>query len=85
MTIDESDSLTGSRRELMLDVTRRTLREDPDLKLCEGLRLIDATHKALVRMDPGSVEDFEAEILPDLRRILMERFGLSEFPTGPVN
>lgn len=82
---DDSDPRNGARCELMLDVTRRTLQEDPDLKLCEGLRLIDATHKALARLDPGSVTVFETEILPDLRRILMERFGLAEFPSGPVN
>ena len=69
----------------MLDVTRKTLEEDPDLKLCEGLRLIEATHKAIRRLAPEAVDAFEDEELPSLRDILMERFGLSELPPGSIN
>jgi hypothetical protein len=69
----------------MLDVTRKTLKEDPDLRLCEGLRLIEATHRAVGRLAPDAVEAFESEELPSLRTILMERFGLTELPSGPVN
>jgi hypothetical protein len=85
MTTDDFRSQVDARCELMLDVTRRTLEEDPDLKLCEGLRLIEATHKAVGRLAPDAVEAFENEELPDLRAILMERFGLSELPSGPIN
>ena len=85
MTTDDSNWLITARCELMLDVTRRTLKEDPDLKLCEGLRLIEATHRAFVRLDPLSVGTLEADILPGLLRVLMERFGLAELPPGPVN
>ncbi|MEJ2188398.1 MAG: hypothetical protein P8Y93_03095 [Acidobacteriota bacterium] len=74
-----------SRCELMLDVTRRTLASDPELRLCEGLRLIEATRSAMMRLAPGSLDALESEILPDLRNILMERFGLSELPPGPIN
>ena len=69
----------------MLDVTWQTLRSDPDLKLCEGLRLIDATRTAVSRLAPSSVEAFDRDVLPHLRSALMERFGLSELPAGPVN
>lgn len=69
----------------MLDVTRRTLEKDPDLKLCEGLRLIEATRKAVARIAPDAVEAFESEVLPHLRSILMERFGVTELPGGEVN
>jgi len=69
----------------MLDVTRKTLEEDPDLRLCEGLRLIEATRKAVGRLAPDAVEAFENHELPGLRNILMERFGLSEMPSGPLN
>jgi hypothetical protein len=75
----------STRCELMLDVTLRTLESDPDLKLCEGLRLIDATHRAISRLAPEAVPSFEAYDLPRLRKILMERFGVSELPGGPVN
>ena len=85
MTIDDSYSPLDARSELMLDVTYRTLEEDPELKLCEGLRLIEATRKAFARMAPESLDLFESDVLPRMRSILMERFGLSEVPPGPVN
>lgn len=85
MTSDEFRSKADARCELMLDVTRRTLEEDPDLLLCEGLRLIEATRKAVGRLAPEAIEAFESTELPGLRSILMERFGLSELPSGPVN
>ena len=85
MTADDFRSMVSSRCELMLDVTRRTLEEDPDLRLCEGLRLIEATRKAVGRLAPEAIDVFESDELPGLRTILMERFGLSELPPGPVN
>jgi len=87
--MDGMEDTTGAdfdpRCELMLDVALQTLRSDPDLKLCEGLRLIEATHTAISRLAPGSVKIFESEVLPRMRSALMERFGLSELPTGGVN
>ncbi len=83
MTSDHS--LFDARCELMLDVTCRTLQEDPELRLCEGLRLIEATRKAVLKLAPDSVAVFESDVLPRMRNILMERFGLSELPPGPVN
>lgn len=83
MTSDHS--LFDARCELMLDVTCRTLQEDPELRLCEGLRLIEATRKAVLKLAPESVAVFESDVLPRMRNILMERFGLSELPPGPVN
>jgi len=77
--------MVDARCGLMLDVTSRTLEEDPDLKLCEGLRLIEATHKAISRLAPDIVASFEAAELPRLRGILMERFGVAELPPGPLN
>jgi hypothetical protein len=85
MTTDDSRSKAAARYELMLDVTRKTLEEDPDLRLCEGLRLIAATHKAVGRLVPEAIEKFEDNELPSLRLILMRRFGLSELPSGPIN
>ena len=85
MTNDDFRSQVDARCELMLDVTRKTLEEDPELRLCEGLRLIEATHRAVGRLAPDAMEAFENEELPSLRSILMQRFGLSELPSGPVN
>ncbi len=85
MTIDDFYSPLDARSELMLDVTCRTLEEDPELKLCEGLRLIEATRKAFARMAPESLDLFESDVLPRMRSILMERFGLSEVHPGTVN
>jgi hypothetical protein len=78
-------SVFDARCELMLDVTCRTLQEDPELRLCEGLRLIEATRKAVSRLAPDSVEVFDADVLPRMRNILMERFGLSELPPERLN
>lgn len=69
----------------MLDVAFQTLRSDPELKLCEGLRLIEATRTAVSRLAPGSAARFEADVLPRMRSALMERFGLSELPANPIN
>ena len=86
MTIDDFYLPLDARSELMLDVTCRTLEEDPELKLCEGLRLIEATRTAISRLAPESLDLFESDMLPRMRSILMERFGLSELPSsGPVN
>ncbi len=85
MGTDDFRSMLDARCGLMLEVASRTLEEDPDLKLCEGLRLIEATHRALTRLAPDVVPSFEATELPRLRGILMERFGLPELPPGPLN
>ena len=60
----------------ILEVTFETLRHDSDLKLCEGLRLIEATRTAVARRAPEELENFETSILPSLRTALLERFGL---------
>jgi hypothetical protein len=69
----------------MLEVAWQTLRSDPDLKLCEGLRLIEATRTAISRLAPESTDLFETEVMPQMRSALMERFGLSELPANPIN
>ena len=74
-----------ARCVLMLDVTCQTLRSDPDLRLCEGIRLIDATRTAVARLAPAHLDAFDAQVLPQMRGILMERFGLPDLPTPPIN
>ena len=87
--MDGMEDTTGAdfdpRCELMLDVALQTLRSDPDLKLCEGLRLIEATRTAVSRLAPASMGLFESKVLPQMRSALMERFGLEEWPTEGVN
>jgi len=72
--LDEADC----RYKLLIGVTSETLRSDPDLRLCEGLRLIEAARTAVARMDPGGLEIFDQRIGPLLRQTLMERFGVAE-------
>ncbi len=74
-----------ARCALMFDVTCQTLRSDPELRLCEGLRLIDATRTAVSRLAPASLEVFDSQVLPHMRSILMERFGVPELPNLPIN
>jgi hypothetical protein len=70
-----------ARYGVMLDVTLDTLRSDPDLKLCEGLRLIEATRTAVARHAPDRLDAFDAQVLPRLNEALMDRFGLVDFPS----
>ena len=81
---DDVDRL-DARCVLMLEVTCHTLRCDPELKLCEGLRLIAAARTAVSRIAPASLAVFDHHHLPRMRGILMERFGVSDLPTLPVN
>ena len=74
---DMGSGAFDARCELMLDVTWQTLRSDPELKLCEGLRLIEATRVAISRLAPESAEFFERQVLPQMRSALMERFGVT--------
>ena len=74
-----------SRCQLMLEVTSRILSSDPDLRLCEGLRLIDATRTAMGRMAPESLDSFDSRVAPRLRGILLERFGISSDCRLPIN
>jgi hypothetical protein len=73
------------RCQLMLDVTCHTLRSDPDLRLCEGLRLIEATRTAVARLAPEMLEQFERRIMPQMRELLMERFGIDAASLPNVN
>jgi len=78
--IDPESALGGfdSRCQLLLEVTCETLRRDPNLKLCEGLRLIEATRTAIARLSPASLDAFDARVMPLMRQTLMERFGVPE-------
>jgi hypothetical protein len=70
---------------MMFDVTYEILRSDPDLRLCEGLRLIEATRTAVARLAPDSRELFEAQVLPQMKDILMQRFGVAQSRSQTVN
>lgn len=69
-----------SRYDVMLDVAMETLKSDPQLKLCEGLRLIEATRTAVARHSPGSLDLFDQRVLPRMRETLMHRFGMVACP-----
>ncbi len=73
------------RCELLLDVTLDTLRSDPELRLCEGIRLIEAARTAVARLAPSALDRIEATILPQMKEVLMERFGITTLPDEPCN
>ncbi len=76
---------TESRYSVMLDVAMQTLAHDPDLRLCEGLRLIEATRTAVARHSPASLDIFESRALPRLREALMHRFGMVNCPDCDIH
>lgn len=73
------------RCRLMVDSIVDIIQSDPELKLCEGLRLLEATRSALARVDTASVERFDLEVLPHIRRLLLERFGIDPMAGTPTN
>ena len=73
----EIDQL-NSRSQLMLDVTYHTLQSDPELRLCEGLRLIEAARSAVARIEPSALDTVELQVIPVLRSTLLQRFGVPE-------
>lgn len=77
MTTKPNPALEASYSTIF-EITLETLREDPELKLCEGLRLIDATRTAVSRYAPGELGHFDARIHPKLRKALLDRFGIEE-------
>lgn len=74
-----------SRYDVMLDVAMQTLKSDPQLKLCEGLRLIEATRTAVARHSPASLDLFERKVLPKMRETLMHRFGMVMCPECDIH
>jgi len=68
---------------ILVDLTAQILAEDPNLKLCEAIRLVEAARSAVVRMFPGKEETFDLVLRPRLERIIEERFQLSSLE--PVN
>jgi hypothetical protein len=87
---DDVDRL-DARCVLMLEVTCHTLRSDPELRLCEGLRLIEAARTAVSRIAPAALTNFDHSLLPRMRvvgsvsTLSAERFGVSDLPNLPVN
>jgi hypothetical protein len=83
--VSSSCEKTESRYEVMLDVAMQTLANDPELKLCEGLRLIEATRTAVARHSPASLDIFESRVLPRMRETLMHRFGMVTCPECDIH
>ncbi len=76
---------TESRYDVMLDVAMQTLANDPELKLCEGLRLIEATRRSVARYSPASLDIFDSRVLPRMRETLMHRFGMVICPDCDIH
>ncbi len=78
-------SCDHSRFRMMVEVTIGILRSDDGLRLCEGLRLIDAARQSAARMGPDAVAAFDRHVYPEMRRVLMDRFGIEDLPEGTLN
>ena len=74
-----------SRFRMMVEVTLGILRSDEGLRLCEGLRLIDAARRSAVRIGPDVAASFDSCVYPEMRRVLLERFGIEDLPAQAVN
>jgi hypothetical protein len=94
MTFRESGDQVGddvvsphdrSRFRMMVEVTIGILRSDEGLRLCEGLRLIDAARQSATRMGPDAVAAFDSYIYPQMRRVLLDRFGIEDLPSDSLN
>jgi hypothetical protein len=79
------EDMIDARCRLMLDVARDILAEDSELRLCEGLRLIEATRQAVARTDAASLDHFDTNVRPLLRRVLLERFGVADEANARIN
>jgi len=85
--MDPTDDIGSpeKRCRLIAQVTLQILRDDPDLTLCEGLRLVGSAREAIERLAPEGRDALLAEMIPGLRRVLLERFGITEDPRSGVN
>jgi len=82
----ERPSGTFERRyQLMVETIVDIIKSDEELRLCEGLRLLEATRGALARMDATSAQRFDREVLPGIRSCLLERFGIDPRAGGAPN
>jgi len=76
-TVPPADPETRCR--LIAEVTGAILERSSGLRFCEGLRLIEASARAVGRIAPEAEERFRSSTVPRLRATLLERFGI----TGP--
>ncbi len=74
-----------ARARLMLAVARDAILGDPGLRLCEGLRLIEAMRTAVGRLGPAGPAVFDLHIRPHLRALLLNRFGICADPQHDLN
>ncbi len=85
VTLLDDRSSPERRCRLIARVTLQILREDPDLTLCEGLRLVESAREAIERLAPASRDALLLETVPGLRRALLERFGITGDPRSGIN
>lgn len=78
----DTPTATESRFRLIVDTAFEIIRHDPELRFCEGLRLIEATRRSIAQLDVAIADRFEQNCAGEMRRVLMERFGID--PDGPL-
>lgn len=80
-----TSAISDRRFRLMIEVTCEILRADSELRLCEGLRLIDASRVAMGRVAPDVSDLFDDVLEPHMRRILFDRFGIPHLTGTSIN
>lgn len=78
------DELDG-RTRLMLSVVEDMLNGDSELRLCEGLRLLQSIETACARAGSEGLDVFVQHIRPRLHAQLLHGFGICPDPFRNVN
>lgn len=81
MDCPDTPTAAELRFRLIVDTAFEIIRFDEELRFCEGLRLIEATRRSIAQLDPAMADRFEDDCAREMRRALMERFGID--PEGP--
>ena len=69
----------------MLAVVEDVLTKDPELRLCEGLRLLRSVETACARAGADRLDVFVRFIRPQLYERLLQCFGICADPFRRVN
>ncbi len=81
----EFQSDLDGRTRLMLSIVEDMFVSDPELRLCEGLRLLRSIETACARAGADRLEVFMRYIRPQLHERLLQCFGITPDPFRRIN